>query len=100
MNIKTRKNGSIIRERVISWKDGSGRTRLHRVKANGPSKRQKMAHENDPTKLSHLVTPLEIESEGMWLGHDNLDGFETTTGPRQKKVGSHMGKYQLLTLVQ
>ena len=85
METKIRKNGAIIRQRVVKWKDSNGRIRLHRVKANSSGKRRKSDYSNNP---SDLPAPLGIENEETGVVYNDFDGSVTTVGLRQKKASS------------
>jgi hypothetical protein len=83
MNTRTRKNGTIVRERVVNWKDTKGKTNLHYVKDIPSGKRRKLNH---PSNLSNSTVPLNIGSEEIGHVYDSLEGSETMLGTRQNQV--------------
>lgn len=79
MNTKVKKNGMVVRERIIKWKNSNGRIQQHRVKVNPSSKQKKSNNPNDTPKSK------ELKEIGTELGYN---GSETVRAARQNQVSS------------
>jgi hypothetical protein len=77
MNTKLKKNGSLVRERIINLNDSGGQTQQHRIKGNSSTKRRKLDNQNDKPDMEEL---LHIGTE---LGYD---GSEMILAAREKQV--------------